>query len=197
MRIAHCTFWVTMARFEVRLWNRAVDSRASLPARSLPRIQAKNPARIAAPTTSSRAISPRLLSAAMIPPTKTTRPTADRTAPTMSKGRVGSAGIGSLTLRASTTMIRMMTAWKMNATRQLSAVVIAPPISGPVAAPIPPMPLTTPNARARDLISRNKIVVRMYTGGMSRAVPTPSKMELPRIRTPRPGAEALITVPIP
>jgi hypothetical protein len=40
-------------------------------------------------------------------------------------------------------------------------VVIAPPISGPVAAPIPPMPLITPNARARDFMSWKRIVVRM------------------------------------
>ena len=30
----HCTFWVTRARFEVRLRNRPVDSSASFPARS-------------------------------------------------------------------------------------------------------------------------------------------------------------------
>ena len=58
-------------------------------------------------------------------------------------------------------MTRMMRAWKTNAARQLIAVVIAPPIRGPVAAPIPPMPLITPNARARDLMSVNSIVVRM------------------------------------
>ena len=40
-----------------------------------------------------------------------------------------------------TTMIR---AWKTNAARQLIAVVIRPPISGPVAAPMPPMPLIKP-----------------------------------------------------
>jgi hypothetical protein len=97
----------------------------------------------------------------MIPPTKITRPAADRMAPTMSKGRLGSAGTGSTTLRESTTMTRMMRAWKTNATRQLSPVVIAPPISGPVAAPIPPMPLTTPKARARDFMSLNIMVVRM------------------------------------
>ena len=58
-------------------------------------------------------------------------------------------------------MITMMMAWKMNAARQVIAVVIAPPINGPVAAPIPPMPLITPNAHARDFISWNKMVVRM------------------------------------
>ena len=58
-------------------------------------------------------------------------------------------------------MSATMMAWKTNAARQLSAVAIAPPISGPVAAPIPPMPLTTPKAHARDFRSRNKIVTRM------------------------------------
>jgi hypothetical protein len=37
-----------------------------------------------------------------------------------------------------------------NVTRQLIAVVIRPPISGPAAAPTPAMPLITPKARARE-----------------------------------------------
>ena len=41
-------------------------------------------------------------------------------------------------------------AWSRNEARQLTVVVIRPPISGPAAAPIPPIPLITPNARARD-----------------------------------------------
>ncbi len=45
--------------------------------------------------------------------------------------------------------------------RQLIALVISPPISGPAAAPMPPMPLITPNARARDSRLWNSIVVRM------------------------------------
>jgi hypothetical protein len=45
----------------------------------------------------------------------------------------------------------------------------------------------TPNARARDVRSLNAIVVRMYTGGINSAVPTPSMIEFPRISTPRPG----------
>ena len=64
-------------------------------------------------------------------------------------------------LRPSSTMITMMIAWKMKAARQLIAAVIAPPINGPVAAPIPPMPLIAPNARARDFMSPNSMVVRM------------------------------------
>ena len=80
MSISHCTFWVTRARLDVRLWKREVESRASLPARSRLRIQAKKPARMSAPTTIRRiTIRPTLVSAAMMPPTRTTRPAADRT----------------------------------------------------------------------------------------------------------------------
>jgi hypothetical protein len=44
----------------------------------------------------------------------------------------------------------------------------------------------------------NAIVVKMYTGGIKKAVPTPWKhTEWPRIRTPRPGAIALRMVPMP
>jgi hypothetical protein len=64
-------------------------------------------------------------------------------------------------LRPSTTMTTMIRAWKTNAARQLIAAVIAQPIHGSVAAPIPPMPLITPNARARDLMSPNSMVVRI------------------------------------
>ena len=41
------------------------------------------------------------------------------------------------------------------------AVVMRPPISGPAAAPTPPMPVITPNALARDVMSVKSIVVRM------------------------------------
>ncbi len=41
------------------------------------------------------------------------------------------------------------------------AVVIRPPINGPVAAPTPPIPLITPKAQARDLMSLKSRVVRM------------------------------------
>ena len=129
--------------------------------------------------------------------TMSTRPTADRTAPTVSKGRVGSGGTGSLIGRASTTIVATITAWNTNAHRQLIAVVMRPPISGPAAAPTPPMPVITPNALARDVMSLKSIVVRMYTGGINRAVPTPSKIELPTRSTPIPGDSALIRAPIP
>jgi len=49
----------------------------------------------------------------------------------------------------------------MNAARQLIAEVMRPPISGPAAAPIPPSPLITPNALARDWTEVNASVVRM------------------------------------
>ncbi len=52
-------------------------------------------------------------------------------------------------------------AWKTNAARQLIAVVMSPPISGPAAAPMPPSPLITPNAHAREVGSLNHSVARM------------------------------------
>ena len=94
-------------------------------------------------------------------------------------------------------IVATTSAWKMNAARQLMPDVIRPPISGPAAAPMPPKPLITPNALARDSSEVKAIVVRMYTGGIRNAVPTPSNMELPRISTPRPGATALSSAPIP
>ena len=126
-----------------------------------------------------------------------TRPAADRIAPTVSKGWVGSGATGSSMRRPSTKITATTTAWNTNAARQLIAVVMRPPIKGPAAAPTPPIPLIKPKARARDLRSVNSIVVRMYTGGISNAVPTPSKIELPRISTPRPGDTALISAPMP
>ena len=51
-------------------------------------------------------------------------------------------------------MITTMTnAWNTNAARQLIAVVIRPPINGPAAAPTPPIPVITPKALARDVVS--------------------------------------------
>src|SRR5262245_4552973 len=41
----------------------------------------------------------------------------------------------------------------MNAARQLIAVVMMPPISGPAAAPMPPRPLMAPNAQAPGAIA--------------------------------------------
>ncbi len=88
-------------------------------------------------------------------------PTADRTAPRVSKGRVGSAGSGSSSRRLSRTMSAMTSAWKTKAARQLTAVVIRPPMSGPVAAPMPPAAMIAPKARAREVTSVNSSVARM------------------------------------
>ena len=85
----------------------------------------------------------------------------------------------------------------MNAARQSIQVAITPPISGPAAAPTPPMPLIAPNAHAREVVSVNQSVARMYTGGIRSAVPTPSRIELPTISTPSPGAIALSSAPTP
>jgi hypothetical protein len=126
-----------------------------------------------------------------------TRPTADRTAPPVSKRRVGSAGRGSWIRRLNKMIVAMTSAWNTKAARQLMAEVMRPPSSGPAAAPMPPISLIAPNARARELTPVNHKVVRMYTGGISSAVPTPSKIELPRMRTPRPGAAALNRAPMP
>ncbi len=58
-------------------------------------------------------------------------------------------------------MVTTTRAWKTNAARQLIAVVMTPPISGPAAAPMPPIPLITPKALARDVRSVKAIVARM------------------------------------
>jgi hypothetical protein len=113
------------------------------------------------------------------------------------QGRFGSAGSGSTSRRLRTTIAATTRAWKTNAARQLIAVAITPPISGPAAAPMPPIPLMRPNAFARDVRSSNASVVRMYTGGINSAVPTPSRIELPTMSTPRPGDSALSRAPIP
>jgi hypothetical protein len=79
----------------------------------------------------------------------------------VSKGRVGSGGKGSTSLRLNSTITAITAAWNRNAARQLIAVVISPPSSGPAAAPMPPIPLIRPNARARDCRSVKSSVVRM------------------------------------
>jgi hypothetical protein len=77
------------------------------------------------------------------------------------------------------------------------AVAIRPPSSGPIAAPTPAAALIMPNARARERMLVNSSVVRMYTGGINSAVPTPSRIELPMISRPSPGAAALMSAPMP
>jgi hypothetical protein len=89
------------------------------------------------------------------------RPTAERIAPPVSNGRVGSGGSGSWTWRLSQTITAMTSTWKTKAARQLIAEVMMPPINGPAAAPMPPNALIAPNARARELTSVNSSVVRM------------------------------------
>ena len=145
----------------MRLRNRLIDSSGSLPARSLARTDAKNHTRTRAPAVIKASVSQRLLSAARMPVTSRMRPTADRIAPPVSKDRVGSGGRGSWTRRLSTTMTAMISAWKTNAARQLIAEVISPPSSGPAAAPMPPMALIAPNARAREATPVNSSVARM------------------------------------
>jgi hypothetical protein len=150
-----------MPRLEVRFRKRLVDSRGSLPARSFARMERKNKVRTSAPAMIRISISQRLLSAARMPITTSTRPRADRIAPVVSNGRVGSGGSGSLIFRLSQTITAITRAWKMKAARQLMAEVMRPPIRGPAAAPTPPSALITPNARAREVISVNSSVVRM------------------------------------
>ena len=79
----------------------------------------------------------------------------------MSKRRVGSAGNGSFIRRLRITIVATITACNRNEARQLIAVVISPPTSGPAAAPTPPVPLITPKARARDCTSWKYSVARM------------------------------------
>ena len=55
----------------------------------------------------------------------------------------------------------MISAWNTNAARQLMALVMTPPMSGPAAAPMPAMPLMTPKARAREVRSLKASVARM------------------------------------
>jgi hypothetical protein len=69
--------------------------------------------------------------------------------------------MGSTIRRLSSTIVATTKAWNTNAARQLIAVVMRPPISGPAAAPRPPSPLMTPKALARDVRSLNLSVVRM------------------------------------
>ena len=151
---------------------------------------AKKPKRNNAPITTRASASQPFVSACMIPNTTSTGPslTAPRR-PHRSGASDRRHGIDDRPAEEEDDAT--ITAWKTNAARQLIAVVISPPISGPAAAPMPPMPLITPKARARDWRSSKSIVVRMYTGGISSAVPTPSKIEFPMMSTPRPGDTAL------
>ena len=70
-------------------------------------------------------------------------------------------GSGSTSRRPRKMIVTITRAWKMNAARQLMPVVMMPPISGPAAAPMPPSPLITPKAHAREVRSLNHNVARM------------------------------------
>ncbi len=150
-----------MPTLEVRLANSLVESSGSWPARSLARTPRKKTASTTAESATRANITQMLSSVAKMPETSRIRPRADSTAPRVSKGRSGLAGTGSSTRRASHTMTAMTRAWNTKAARQLIAAVIAPPISGPVAAPTPPIALIAPNALAREVTSVKNIVVRM------------------------------------
>src|SRR6478752_5397384 len=123
---SHCAFWVTIPRFEVRLRNRLRDTSGSRPARSLRRVAKTNHVRTNAQRTTRPRASHRLLSVARMPRTRSTNPTAERTAPPVSNSRVGSGATGSLMRRLSRTMTTMMRAWNPNAARQLIAEVMRP-----------------------------------------------------------------------
>ena len=92
MSISHWAFWVTRPRLDVRLRNRLVDSSGSLPARSFARTDQEEPRQDQTHRAAIRpTISQTLLSAARMPMTTRTRPTAESTAPrdVERPGRVG------------------------------------------------------------------------------------------------------------
>jgi hypothetical protein len=121
----------------------------------------RNQIRKEAPIAKNTAIKTPSVSACRIPNTTQNMPTADRTAPTASNGRLGSGSTGSAIRRLRRTIAATTSAWNTKAARRLIALVMRPPISGPAAAPTPPSPLITPNARAREVRSSNAIVARM------------------------------------
>src|SRR3954471_19124759 len=102
MSSSHWTFCVARPRFDTRLRKSAVESSASRPARSRERTWRKNAPRNAAPAPISVAISAGFVSAWRIPSTTKNMPTAERIAPGVSNGSVGSGLIGSVSLRVST-----------------------------------------------------------------------------------------------
>jgi hypothetical protein len=154
-------FCVTRARLHVRFRKSPVESSGSFPARSRRRMKRKNASRKTAPTARKPTNRALLLPAWRIPNTTQNMPMPERIAPTRSKGRSGSGASGSTIRRLRRTIVPTTSAWKTNAARQLIAVVITPPMSGPAAAPIPPRPLITPKAQAREVMSLNQRVARM------------------------------------
>ena len=165
--------------------------------RSRRRIHMMKPPSTRAPSTIRPAISARLWSAAMIPPTRMTSPAAERMRPRRRMGASDRVARGRPARRARATITTMTSAWKMKAARQVMVVVITPPMSGPMAAPIPPIALITPKAHARDFKSVNEHggedVDRRDQQGRAHAL----EDRVPRISTPRPGESALSTAPMP
>ncbi len=95
------------------------------------------------------------------PSTTKNSPAADSTAPVRSNEGTRPVLAGSGILRASTMIHATTTTCSPNEARQLIALVIRPPISGPAAAPSPPAPLTIPKYLALVLTSSNMTVIRM------------------------------------
>ena len=60
-----------------------------------------------------------------------------------------------------TTIAATTNAWKTNEARQLMALVMRPPMSGPAAAPMPAAALTMPKDRAREGRSVKATVMMM------------------------------------
>ena len=124
-------FWVTIARFEVLLRNRLVDSSGSMLLRSSERICTKNHSSRPAPSARKTATSSQSTPSCRIAITTKNMPAADSTAPTVSNLLVLSGGTGSTIRRLSTTTKPTIAACSRKVTRQLIAVVISPPINGP------------------------------------------------------------------
>ena len=178
----HWMSCVTNPRLEVRLRNRRVDKSGSLPARSRNRIQKKNPTnkRAPMPTKSQTgemppwgmttvlpmvkfwlAVNQPYVPDCRMPSTTKTSPAAERIVPTISNFGLAPCTPGSWMLRLSTMIKATIRTCKMKEARQLIAVVMTPPMSGPAAAPIPAAALMTPKALARVGRSRKETVHRI------------------------------------
>ncbi len=94
------------------------------------------------------------------PSTTKNRPAAERIAPTRSNRGAAPRG-GSTILRAITMMRATTRTCSTKEARQLMALVIMPPMSGPAAAPSPAAPLTMPKYLARSRVEGYTTVIRM------------------------------------
>ncbi|OQB76249.1 MAG: hypothetical protein BWX88_05364 [Planctomycetes bacterium ADurb.Bin126] len=88
-----------------------------------------------------------------MPTTIKKSPAAERMVPTMSKPGFGPCTPGSTIDRLWMMTMPTTRACTTKAARQLIAVVMIPPTSGPAAAPMPPAALIAPKARAREVRS--------------------------------------------